>query len=203
MKFKQYLTEGIESLQHWDKIKTFSPESLANIKFIFDELRTKFKKVSEELELPKGDEDFATGKLLVEFSDGICKVSFNIGMAKKKDREEFEHSFLMVSGQVEQKHLVDVKDSRAALTYFSLFRSENKAECEKKMEIFKEALDKFTTWYFDLTQEYGRVKLFRTFYDVLEGSHDSNKPRFIALAGDFQVTEEIGTKTMRMDGRVL
>jgi hypothetical protein len=109
----------------------------------------------------------------------------------------------MVSGQVEQKHLVDVKDSRAALTYFSLFRSENKAECEKKMEIFKEALDKFTTWYFDLTQEYGRVKLFRTFYDVLEGSHDSNKPRFIALAGDFQVTEEIGTKTMRMDGRVL
>ena len=201
MKFKQYLTEGIESLQHWDKIKTFSPESLANIKFIFDELRTKFKKVSEEIELPKNGE--TTGKLLVAFSDGICKINFHIGIAKKKDSEEFDHSFLMVSGQVEQKHLVDVKDSRAALTYFSLFRSENKAECEKKMEIFKEALDKFTTWYFDLTQEYGRVKLFRTFYDVLEGSHDSNKPRFIALAGDFQVTEEIGTKTMRMDGRVL
>jgi hypothetical protein len=201
MKFKQYLTEGIESLEHWDQIKTFPPESLDNIKFIFDELRTKFKKVSEEIELPKDDETL--GKLLVGFSDGICKVDFHIGVSKKKDSEEFDHSFLMVSGQVEKKHLLDVKDSRNALTYFSLFRSENKAECEKKMEIFKEALDKFTTWYFDLTQEYGRVKLFRTFYDVLEGSHDSNKPRFIALAGDFQVTEEIGIKTMRMDGRVL
>jgi hypothetical protein len=55
MKFKQYLTEGIESLEHWDQIKTFSPESLDNIKFIFDELRTKFKKVSEEIELPKNE----------------------------------------------------------------------------------------------------------------------------------------------------
>ena len=200
MRLKTFLKEGIESTKGWKIISTFTAEEQDTIKTLFDGLK-QFKLLDEKFEQDEGG-SHATIKFI--FGDGLVEVSFIVEIRQKKDSEDFESYFIMVSAKVDAKHLLQVKDNRPDISYFSLFRASEQNEAKEKLQTFNSTVETFTDWYFDLTAQYGKVKLFKTFYDIIGGSHDSNKPRFVALAGDFQVTDEIdGTKTLRVEPRIL
>ena len=199
MKLKTFLQEGIESTKGWEIISTFGNDDQEIIKIIFDGLK-KLKRVDELIELK--DEDHRRIEFL--FSDGMVNVSFIIALGEKKDSNQFEVSFVMVSAKVDTKLLLQLKDNNPDLVYFSVHNMTKQNEAIEKLKIFNSAIEDFTDWYFDLTGQYGKVKLFKTRFDIIDGLHDSKKPRFVALAGDFHITDEIGgAKPVQIEPRVL
>ena len=199
MKLKSFLAESAESTKTWAEISKFDQEHSAAVKKILGAIKG-FKFVEESIENPEDSHD-GRGRINATFSDGLLNIILTVSTSETDGKLEF--GFLMLSAKVQQKYLVNVKDNRPDLTYFSLFHN-NLDELDEKLNGFMGAVSEFTDWYFDMSGTYGKLKLFKTFYDILGGAHDNNKPRFVAIAGDFQCTDEVGgAKTFRMEPRVL
>ena len=200
MKLESFLRESIESAKAWAIISSFSEDEAENIKKAIDGVKH-FKFVEESIENPEDSHD-GRGRIEMTFSDGLLNANIIISTSKDESGK-MELGFLMCSAKVLPKYLVDTKDNRPDLTYFSHF-SRGDGKLDEKIATFKKATSEFVDWYFDMSGVYGKVKLFRTHYDILDGYHDSNKPRFVAIAGDFLCTDEISdAKPMKVEPRVL
>lgn len=65
---------------------------------------------------------------------------------------------------------------------------------------FHNTIAEFTEWYFDISGEYGKVKLFGTNYNIIDGYHRSGEQRFVAYAGDFSSEKDLSSD--KIDKRV-
>lgn len=61
----------------------------------------------------------------------------------------------------------------------------NVDEFEQEIKPIIEYIDDFNKWYFEMSGEFGQVKLFVTSYNVLDGYHRGGDKRIVAYAGDF------------------
>ena len=55
----------------------------------------------------------------------------------------------------------------------------------KIVKKLKKTIDDFIEWYFDLSGEYGKVKLLQVQGSTVEGYSRGGENRFVAIAGDF------------------
>lgn len=202
MRLKAFLQEGIESSKNWKVISRLDPDGQDLAKQVLDGLKN-FKITSESFEgLGEGDNFKNSSKIKYDFSDGLVNVALRIAVTHKEDSEDLELSFVVVTASVDDKLLLQTKDNKNSLTYFSLFKNSQNDTAEK-LKVFNDAIENFNDWYFDLSGKYGKVKLFKTYNDIIVGTHDSKKPRFVAIAGDFQSTEEISSASASFEPRVL
>lgn len=186
MKLESFLRESIESTKSWAAISSLDEESAGIVKKVVNAVKT-FKFVGEEVENPEDAHD-GRGKINMEFSDGLLDVVVKVSTSQTDGALEF--GYLMCAARVNKKYLVEAKDNSKELTYFSHFRKGD-TKLDEKIADFGKIVSEFADWYFDMTGTYGKVKLFRTHYEIIEGYHNSNKPRFVAIAGDFRATSEI------------
>ncbi len=200
MKLQSFLRESVENTKAWATISQFTENEVQNIKKIVESFKS-YRLSEETVDNPEDAHD-GIGRIVLRFSDGLIEIVLTISTSESDGKIEFR--FLMVSGKVLPKYLVNVKDNRPDITYFSLFNRHDQAEFAEKLSLFNKAIDDFIEWYFDLSGTYGKVKLFKTFYNVVEGYHDSNQARFVAIAGDFMCTDEVGgTRAMKVEPRIL
>lgn len=200
MRLKAFLQEGIESSKNWKVISRLDPEGQELSKQVLDGLKN-FKMTGESFEGAAGNFKNAS-KIKYDFSDGLVNVKLQIAVINKEGLENLELSFVIVTATVDDRLLLQVKDNKNSLTYFSLFKNDQ-TDTAEKLKAFNNAIENFNDWYFDLSGKYGKVKLFKTYNDIITSTHDSRKPRFVAIAGDFQSTEELSSASASFESRVL
>lgn len=199
MKLESFLQESIESSKAWGTISQFDVEHQEMFKKIGNTLKG-FRMSEGTYENPEDSHD-GRGRIEFDFTDGL--VDLALKASTSEDDGKITFSFLMVTAKVQQKYMLDVKDNKSDITYFAAF-SKGDSGFDEKLETFKKAVDDFVEWYFDMSGQYGKIKLFKTHYNVIEGYHDSNQPRFIAIAGDFMCSSEVSdVKPMKVEPRVL
>ena len=186
MKLESFLRESIENTKAWAAISSLDEESAEAVKKVVASVKA-FKFVGEEVENPEDAHD-GRGKIHMEFSDGLLDVVVKVSTSETDGVLEF--GYLMCAARVNKKYLVGSPDNGKELTYFSHFRKGD-TKLDDKIADFTKIVSEFSDWYFDMSGTYGKVKLFRTHYEIIEGYHNSNKPRFVAIAGDFRATSEI------------
>lgn len=202
MRLKTFLKEGLESTKAWNTISLFDESQQKLVKQMFDSL--KHYKLVDEYEEGGKPPSPTDGKITFTFSDGLVTISLIISTFKDKESEKIEISFMMVAAKVNEKLLLPVMNNKADITFFSVFTRSDTEKVQENLQTFKETIDNFSEWYFDMSGKYGKVKLLKTFYDILGNFHDTKKPRFVAIAGDFEVSDEISDhKQFAVEPRVL
>ena len=200
MKLQAFVKESVETSKAWETINRFDEQHVDIVKKAIAAVKG-FPFISEEIVNPEDTHD-GSGKIKLNFSDGLVDISVRVSTTEE-DGGKIDFSFLMVAAKVNKKHMLDVEDNRPDITYFSEWKTPD-SEFPEKLKGFKEAVDTFVDWYFDMSGTYGKIKLFKTHYNIIEGYHNSDKPRFVAVAGDFMCTNEVGGATpFKMEHRVL
>lgn len=127
------------------------------------------------------------------FTNGL--IAEQIYLIINADKSGDPYVIVTVHGFVEDKFLTHVKsETDKLLLEVSDFFDAKKTEKIQKLadtgEKFQEVIKEFSDWYFEMSAEYGTVKLFPTQYNVLEGYHRGGEYRFVAIAGDFHTSRD-------------
>lgn len=63
--------------------------------------------------------------------------------------------------------------------------ADNPEGIEETVQQIVEYIEDFNKWYFEMSGEFGQVKLFVTAYNIIDGYHQGGDKRIVAYAGDF------------------
>ena len=185
MKLKK-LKEGTADLSFLDDIsKSFAP----HVKEYFEQLAQHFKFVEEHSD-PNSD---SNEKREFLFTNGFLDLSISI------QGKTFKTSpFIILNGivTVNSKYLVQPPNSNPDNVFVKftdvISSAPDGKDILKSIGDFNSKVKEFIDWYFDITGEYGKVKLFRTQYNIINGYHKGDENRWVAYAGDFHTGADTG-----------
>jgi len=72
-----------------------------------------------------------------------------------------------------------------ASTMVALVNGPLDSTAEKEFGAIENVLREFIEWYFDVSGEYGKVKLLKTATNIFDNSYNTNISRWVAVAGQF------------------
>ena len=122
------------------------------------------------------------------FTNSLLDFEFTCTLVGKEDR----YIILMAQAFINEKLQIQGKNSRREdnlliTVHEYLHTADDMADFGKDelVKRFHNTVDEFSEWYFDIAGEYGKVKLFGTNYNIIDGYHRGGEQRFVAYAGDF------------------
>lgn len=123
------------------------------------------------------------------FHNGLLEMQVYTYVSNKKNDDQYVN--LGVKVDVSKKLLVETKDNSSSLINTFTYIDAQSIETQmKKVETINKHIQEFVDWYFDLSDEYGKVKLIGSSYNLVDGYHRSGEQRFIAVAGDFHCVSD-------------
>lgn len=148
----------------------------------FDEILTKFKKFTVT------SHDDADDQLLIHVSNGIVEFDFTFSL----DGENPKYLALDLASMISDKyilyasHINETEFHKIALTQ-SFSRDFDLGRKQKALEYVDYLVDtseKFTEWYFDLSEKHGKILLTKANLNIEDGS-SSGVWNWIAVGGTF------------------
>ena len=121
-----------------------------------------------------------------QFANTLVELEILAGLSGKDE----PYIMLMVVARIANKLMIERPDSSAddrTLLNFHVFMHDDSAvtEAEGIAKNAQKTIDEFVEWYFDMSGEYGKVKLLQVQGSTIEGYSRGGENRFVAIAGDF------------------
>ena len=195
MKLSSFLIE--ESLDQLDispYLKGLDPNEVMVVKELLDKFK-KFNKITLD--------DINEDEMFLHVTDGIVDIDFTF--TKDEDQGALRAA-VEIASMVNHKFvyghekLSEHDAHKYALTQtfsrdFAVSRSQRLLEYA---DYIVDVAEKFNDWYFDMSGEYGKMKLIKTPYDVIDGS-SNNEWKWIPVAGIFFAAGQTGNDKVRAE----
>ena len=176
----------------WSFLKdVFDDKEYAEIVRHFGEMTKSFKfshsEVKENSGVVKGFFFYFTNTFL------DLQLYINANHAKDKDGASQKYMMVNIEAKVHDRYLISGKgDNQNVLIRAMEFINDNDiSKFEAVAKRFQKVVNDFIDWYFEISGEYGKVKLFSTTYNVIDGYSRGGENRFIAIAGDYHCETDL------------
>lgn len=134
------------------------------------------------------------------FSNSILEMKIMAGLSGKSEEP---YILAMISVLVSEKLMIaEAKKTSSAdriLLNFHLFMHDSNAiaEAGRVATETQKSINEFIEWYFDVSGEYGKVKMIQVQGSVVEGYSRGGENRFVAIAGDFHTEKDMTEKSRK------
>ena len=129
-------------------------------------------------------QSLSDGHLSFFFHNGLVEMQVLTYISTKKTEEQYINVGVKVD--VNEKLLIEGADNSTTLINAFAYFDNSRPEFEmKKMEAINASIQEFADWYFDISGEYGKVKLIGGTHNLVDGYSRGGEQRFTAVAGDF------------------
>lgn len=186
MKLDSFLIkESFDSIENMDQVFMAIPDSKERIVAILESVKKKFKFVGSDFDVP-------INLLRLNFSNGVVQIMVGFRFGKT---EGTVTAAVIKSSIVKELLLADVSklrnpDEMIKATVWQFEKEADLKDFERECEAVLAAADKFCDWYFDMSTEYGKVKLFKSNKNLFDKNTNDQPTTFVALAGDFSYYED-------------
>lgn len=123
-------------------------------------------------------------------------------LASVSGNDKSPYVMMMAQVRLSEKLMLSDKqkdmDSRSLMN-FHLFLHDDGArrEADQVAETCQQTIEDFIEWYFDLSGEYGKVKLLQVQGSTVEGYSRGGENRYVAIAGDFCADKDPSDKNKK------
>ena len=120
------------------------------------------------------------------FHNSLVETELLIGVSGNEN----PYIMMMIQVRLSEKLMLSDNqkdaDTRSLMNFhLFLYDDKNKKEADQVVEVCQETINEFVEWYFDLSGEYGKVKLLQVQGSTVEGYSRGGENRYVAIAGDF------------------
>jgi len=111
-------------------------------------------------------------------------------LASISGKEDAPYIMMMAQVRLTEKLMLSDKqkdmDSRTLMNFHLFLHDDNaRKDADRTAETYQKTIDDFIEWYFDMSGEYGKVKLLQVQGSTVEGYSRGGENRYVAIAGDF------------------
>lgn len=176
----------------WSFLKdVFDEKEQSQIITALNEITKGFKFDRQEL---KENNGVTKGNFLY-FNNALIELQLTINANKSEDKNGALQKYMMINieAKVQDRYLIptDNQNHNTLVRVMEFVNANNSTKLQNVANTFQKTVNDFVEWYFDISGQYGKVKLLGTTYNVIDGYSRGGEYRFIAIAGDFHCETDL------------